>query len=144
LSAQQPPGSPNRPFRSDRPVGGGGGRFGGGGGAGGGGRFGDRGGDRGGFRRAYGGPGGPPGPAVDYKALVEFVARSIAEKPEQVEINSFERGHGTVAIKIKMADEDMGRLIGKAGRNIEALRTLVRVASLRERKRVFVDMANTR
>ena len=132
----QRPGNPNRPFRSDRPFGGGGGRYGGGGGS----RFGDRG-DRGGFRRAYG---GPQGPAVDYRALVEFVARSIAEKPEEVEINAFERGHGTVAIKIKMADEDMGRLIGKAGRNIEALRTLVRVASLRERKRVFVDMANTR
>ena len=135
MSAMQRPGNPDRPFRSDRPFGGGG-RYGGGGG----GRFGDRG-DRGGFRRAYG---GPQGPAVDYKALVEFVARAIAEKPDEVEINAFERGHGTVAIKIKMADEDMGRLIGKAGRNIEALRTLVRVASLRERKRVFVDMANTR
>jgi predicted RNA-binding protein YlqC (UPF0109 family) len=133
LSAMQRPS--DRPFRSDRPFGGGGGRYGGGGG-----RFGDRG-DRGGFRRAYG---GPQGPAIDYRALVEFVARSIAEKPAEVEINAFERGHGTVAIKIKMADEDMGRLIGKAGRNIEALRTLVRVASLRERKRVFVDMANTR
>jgi predicted RNA-binding protein YlqC (UPF0109 family) len=43
-----------------------------------------------------------------------------------------------------MADEDVGRLIGKAGRNIEALRTLVRVASLRERRRVFVDLATTR
>ena len=82
--------------------------------------------------------------AQQIQQLVEFVARTIAEKPGDVEINAFERGHGTVAIKIKMADEDMGRLIGKAGRNIEALRTLVRVASLRERKRVFVDMANTR
>ena len=136
MSAMQRPGNPDRPFRPDRPFGGGGGRYGGGGG----GRRGDRG-DRGGFRRAYG---GPQGPAIDYRALVEFVARSIAEKPNEVEINAFERGHGTVAIKIKMADEDMGRLIGKAGRNIEALRTLVRVASLRERKRVFVDMANTR
>jgi uncharacterized protein len=142
LSEPQRPGNQDRPFRSDRPFGGGGGRFGGGGRSGG--YGGDRGGDRGGFRRAYSGPGGPPGPAVDYKAMVEFIARSIAEKPDQVEINAFERGHGTVAIKIKMADEDMGRLIGKAGRNIEALRTLVRVASLRERKRVFVDMANQR
>ncbi len=99
------------------------------------------------FRRAFGGPGGPGGPGgtpVDYKALVEFVARQIAEKPDEVQVNAFERGHGTIAIKVKMADEDMGRLIGKAGRNIEALRTLVRVASLRERKRVFVDMATSR
>ena len=97
----------------------------------------------GGVRRGYGGP-PAGGPAVDYKALVEFVARSIAEKPEDVNVMAIERGHGTLALKIKMADEDMGRLIGKAGRNIEALRTLVRVASLRERKRVFVDMWSPR
>lgn len=110
-------------------------------------RGGFRGGDRGGrgdagFRRpSFAGPAGPP---VDYRALVEFVARSVADKPEEVDVKAFERGPGTVAIKIKMADEDTGRLIGKAGRNIEAIRTLVRVASLRERKRVFVDLATQR
>lgn len=104
---------------------------------GGGGYRGDRG-DRGGFRRGF--DRGERGPAVDYKALVEYVARSLAEQPERVDVIAIERGHGTLALKIKMADEDMGRLIGKAGRNIEALRTLVRVASLRERRRVFVDM----
>jgi len=81
---------------------------------------------------------------VDYKGLVEFVARAVADKPEEVEVHSVDRGRGTIAIKVKMADQDMGRLIGKAGRNIEALRTLVRVASLRERKRVFVDLATGR
>jgi uncharacterized protein len=101
-----------------------------------------RGGGRdGGFRRPFG---GPPGPAVDYRALVEYVARSVADRPDEVEVNAIDRGRGTIAIKVKMADEDMGRLIGKAGRNIEALRTLVRVASLRERKRVFVDLATGR
>lgn len=103
---------------------------------------------RGGFNR--GGSGGfrrdrpaSGGPGIDYKALVEFVARSLAEKPEEVSVEAFERGGGTVAIKVKLADEDIGRFIGKAGRNIEAIRTLVRVASLRDRKRVFVDLANT-
>jgi len=79
---------------------------------------------------------------VDYKALVEYVAKSLAEKPEDVLVESFERGGGTVALKVKLADADVGRFIGKAGRNIEAIRTLVRVASLRDRKRVFVDLAN--
>jgi predicted RNA-binding protein YlqC (UPF0109 family) len=79
---------------------------------------------------------------VDYRALVEYVARSLAEKPEEVQVESFERGGGTVAIKVKLADGDVGRFIGKAGRNIEAIRTLVRVASLRDHKRVFVDLAN--
>jgi predicted RNA-binding protein YlqC (UPF0109 family) len=93
-----------------------------------------------GFRRD--GPPGPSGPGVDYRALVEYVARSLAEKPDEVLVESYERGGGTVAIKVKLAEGDVGRFIGKAGRNIEAIRTLVRVASLRDRKRVFVDLAN--
>jgi predicted RNA-binding protein YlqC (UPF0109 family) len=114
-----------------------------GGGGGGGYRGGREGGGRdGGFRRPFGDR--PSGPAIDYRALVEYVAKSVADKPKEVEVNSIDRGRGTIAIKVKMADEDMGRLIGKAGRNIEALRTLVRVASLRERKRVFVDLATGR
>jgi predicted RNA-binding protein YlqC (UPF0109 family) len=85
----------------------------------------------------------PSGPGIDYRALVEFVARSLAEKPDEVTVEAFERGGATVAIKVKLADEDVGRFIGKAGRNIEAIRTLVRVASSRDRgKRVFVDLAN--
>ena len=133
MSAMQRRESPDRPpFRRSY-----GGPSGGGGYRGGGGRDRD-----GGFRRpSYG---GPPGPAVDYKALVEFVARAVADKPDEVEVNAIDRGRGTIAIKVKMADEDMGRLIGKSGRNIEALRMLVRVASLRERKRVFVDLATGR
>jgi uncharacterized protein len=79
---------------------------------------------------------------VDYRALVEYVAKSLAEKPDEVVVEAFERGGGTVAIKVKLADGDVGRFIGKAGRNIEAVRTLVRVASLRDRKRVFVDLAS--
>jgi predicted RNA-binding protein YlqC (UPF0109 family) len=79
---------------------------------------------------------------VDYRALVEYVARSLAEKPEEVLVEAFERGGGTVAIKVKLADGDVGRFIGKAGRNIEAIRTLIRVASSRDHKRVFVDLAN--
>ena len=41
----------------------------------------------------------------------------MAEKPEEVLVESFERGGGTVAIKVKLADADVGRFIGKAGRN---------------------------
>jgi uncharacterized protein len=107
-----------------------------GGPGGGGGRSFDR--ERGGFNR---GPSGPPGPPVDYKALVEFVAKSIAEKPDEVVVEAFERSRGTVSVTVKMAEEDIGKLIGKGGRNIEALRALVRAASLRERRRVFVDLA---
>ncbi len=73
---------------------------------------------------------------------MEYVAKSLAEKPDEVVVEAIERGGGTIAIKVKLADGDVGRFIGRAGRNIEAVRTLVRVASLRDRKRVFVDLAN--
>ena len=85
---------------------------------------------------------GSTGPSVDYRALVEYVAKSLADKPDDVTVEAFDRGAGTLAIKVKLADGDVGRFIGKAGRNIEAIRTLVRVASLRDHKRVFVDLAN--
>ncbi|MBJ7603506.1 MAG: KH domain-containing protein [Candidatus Dormibacteraeota bacterium] len=86
----------------------------------------------------------PGGSETDYKALVEFIAQSVADSPGEVEVRAVERGRGTTALKVKMADADLGRLIGKSGRNIEALRTLIRVASLRERKRVFVDLVTGR
>ncbi|HYZ00936.1 MAG TPA: KH domain-containing protein [Candidatus Binatia bacterium] len=113
-------------------------------------RGGDR--DRGGFRggdRDRGGFRGRPqygsgGSSIDYKGLVEFIAKAVAEKPDEVRVTAFDRGRGAVAIKVKMADSDVGRLIGKSGRNIEALRALVRVASLRERRKVFVDLATPR
>src|SRR5579859_3603694 len=97
--------------------------------------------ERGGFGRRPGGFGGPSGgPSIDYKGLVELVVRTMAEEPEAVVVESFERHRGAISLKIKMAERDMGKLIGKGGRNIEALRTLVRVASLRERRKVFVDL----
>jgi predicted RNA-binding protein YlqC (UPF0109 family) len=70
------------------------------------------------------------------------VAKALAEKPDEVIVEAIERGGGTIAIKVKLADGDVGRFIGKAGRNIEAVRTLIRVASLRDHKRVFVDLAS--
>ena len=102
----------------------------------------DGGGGRGGYSRGGYRREGPSGPSIDYRALIEYVAKSLAEKPDEVHVESFERGGGTVAIKVKLADSDVGRFIGKSGRNIEAIRTLVRVASLKDRKRVFVDLAN--
>lgn len=101
-----------------------------------------RGGGSGGFRPRR--PYVPAGAGIDYRSLVEFIAKSVAEKPEEVRVNSYDRGRGAVAVKIRMADSDVGRLIGKSGRNIEALRTLVRVASLREHRKVFVDLATPR
>lgn len=89
-------------------------------------------------------PAPSPAPAVDYRALVEYVVKAVAQHPEEAEVTEVDRGRGTLAIKIRMAETDLGRIIGRQGRNIEALRNLVRVASLKERRRVYVDLADQR
>ena len=89
--------------------------------------------------RRFEGPSGPP--QIDYRGLVEFVVRSVAEDQDAVSVETSDRPGGAIALKIKLAEQDAGRVIGKSGRNIEALRTLVRIASMRERRRVFVDLA---
>ncbi|HVB78180.1 MAG TPA: KH domain-containing protein [Candidatus Nitrosotalea sp.] len=81
---------------------------------------------------------------VDYKALVEYVLGVISDHPEQARVDVVDRGRGTLALKVSMAESDLGRFIGRGGRNIEALRTLVRVAALREHHRVYLDLADQR
>ncbi|MGH7881990.1 MAG: hypothetical protein ACREN8_03655, partial [Candidatus Dormibacteraceae bacterium] len=49
-------------------------------------------------RRPYGGP------ALDYQGLVEFVAKSVAEKPDEVKVTAMDRGRGALAVRIKVAD----------------------------------------
>ncbi len=60
------------------------------------------------------------------KELIEFIARSIVNQPDQVVVTEEQGQEGTV-LKLKVADEDKGRVIGKQGRIAEAMRTLIRV-----------------
>ena len=60
------------------------------------------------------------------KELIEFIARSIVNQPDQVVVTEEQGAEGTV-LKLKVADEDKGRVIGKQGRIAEAMRTLIRV-----------------
>lgn len=60
------------------------------------------------------------------KELIEFIARSIVNVPEQVVVTEEETEQG-ILLKLEVADEDKGRVIGKQGRIAEAMRTLIRV-----------------
>ncbi len=60
------------------------------------------------------------------KELIEFIAKSIVNQPDQVVVTEEQGEEGTV-LKLKVADEDKGRVIGKQGRIAEAMRTLIRV-----------------
>ena len=73
------------------------------------------------------------------KELVEYIAHALVEDPSKVEVKEVEEGD-QVRIELKVAKEDMGRIIGKGGRVANSIRVLLRVAAAREGKRVTLDV----
>lgn len=74
------------------------------------------------------------------KALVEFIARELVDHPEAVEVREVEDERG-LRLELRVAPEDMGKVIGRQGRIARALRTVVKAASLRAGRRVTVEIA---
>ncbi len=77
------------------------------------------------------------------KELIEFIAASLVDDPTQIEVTQARRGPATV-LRLKVAKEDMGRVIGKSGRVANAMRILLRVAAAREGKQVSLDVIEPR
>jgi predicted RNA-binding protein YlqC (UPF0109 family) len=73
------------------------------------------------------------------KELVEFIAKSIVDDPSQVHISEIE-GESSVILELRAGPEDMGRLIGRNGRTVNAMRTLVRVLAAKQGKRVNLEI----
>lgn len=73
------------------------------------------------------------------KELIEYIARSIVTMPEAVEVTE-ENVSESLILKLQVAPEDRGRVIGKQGKVAEAMRTLLRVAAIREGIRVRLEI----
>lgn len=73
------------------------------------------------------------------KDLVKFIAESLVDEPEQVDVREIERD-GTVVIELRVAPEDMGKVIGKQGRIAKAIRTVVKAAATKENQKVVVEI----
>ncbi len=73
------------------------------------------------------------------KELIEFIARSLVEHPEQVEVREYGNGDH-IRLELIVAKEDMGRVIGKSGKVANSIRTLLRVAAEREGKQAILDV----
>lgn len=69
------------------------------------------------------------------KELVEFIAKAVVTKPEAVVVTE-ERSDSGVLLKLQVDQEDMGRVIGKQGRVVQAMRTLLRVVAVKQGTRV--------
>ena len=73
------------------------------------------------------------------KQLLEYIVPNIVNHPEEVEINETSEG-GTITLTIKVNPEDTGRVIGKAGKVIKAIRQIARVIAIKQGVRVNIDV----
>ena len=73
------------------------------------------------------------------KELIEYIARSLVEEPEEVQVRQM-GGGSRVRIELSVAKDDMGRVIGKGGKVANSIRTLLRVAAEKEGKQATLDV----
>ena len=74
------------------------------------------------------------------EALLEYLVRSLVDVPDEVSIESFEEDDGTLVLELHVAEDDTGKVIGRGGRTVAAMRTVVKAASARDGRRVVVDV----
>jgi uncharacterized protein len=73
------------------------------------------------------------------KELVETLAKALVDKPDEVRINETE-GESVIILEINVADDDVGKIIGKEGRIANAIRTVVKAAAAKQKKKVTVEI----
>ena len=73
------------------------------------------------------------------KELVEVIAKTLVDDPESVVVNEREEKKTTV-LEVRVAESDMGKVIGKQGRIAKAIRSVVKAAAAKEDKKVIVDI----
>lgn len=71
--------------------------------------------------------------------LVEIIAKSLVDHPEEVSVTESQTDH-SIMVELKVASDDMGKVIGKQGRIAMAIRTVVKAAAVKENKKVIVEI----
>ncbi|UNC92744.1 KH domain-containing protein [Candidatus Contubernalis alkaliaceticus] len=73
------------------------------------------------------------------KELLEFIAKSLVDNPDEVTVHQVE-GERSLILELKVAEDDMGKVIGKQGRIAKAIRTVINAAAVKDEKRVIVEI----
>ncbi len=73
------------------------------------------------------------------KDLVEFMAKSLVDSPDDVEVNAIV-GEQTTVVELKVAKDDLGKVIGKQGRTARSMRTILNAASTKLQKRSVLEI----
>ena len=76
------------------------------------------------------------------KELLEYLAQGLVDKPDAVRVKEQQEDDGTVVLELAVDDDDYGNVIGRGGRTASALRTVVKAAAVKEKRRVFVDIVD--
>lgn len=73
------------------------------------------------------------------RELVEKIAKALVDKPEEVVVNELEGEH-SVVLELKVAQEDMGKVIGRSGTHAEAIRTIIRAIGGKKGRRYLLEI----
>ena len=73
------------------------------------------------------------------KALVEYIARSLVDDADRVDVNEIEGEKATI-LELRVAEDDLGKIIGRHGRTAKAMRTVINAAATKEQKRAFLEI----
>ena len=76
---------------------------------------------------------------MEMKDLIEYIAKALVDKPEEVIVTEIE-GEQTSVIELKVAKEDLGKVIGKQGRTARAMRTILSASSTKLKKRSVLEI----
>jgi predicted RNA-binding protein YlqC (UPF0109 family) len=76
---------------------------------------------------------------ASFKELVEYIVTSLVDNPDQVSVSESDQ-RDTIVLEISVASSDMGRVIGKGGRVVNSIRTLVQVLAAKQGKRVSLEV----
>ena len=74
--------------------------------------------------------------------LLAYLARTLVDAPEEVSVESFEEADGTIVLELYVAEDDAGKVIGRGGRTVAALRSVMKAAAVRQERRVLVDVVD--
>lgn len=73
-------------------------------------------------------------------ALLELLARSLVDHPDEVEVTEVPESDGELVLELEVAEDDLGRVIGRGGRVANALRSVVRASATQSEQRILVDI----
>ncbi len=76
------------------------------------------------------------------KGFLEYLARGLVDHPEEVRVEELNERDGTTVLELSVDPDDYGSVIGRGGRTVAALRTVLKAAATKDRRRVFVDIVD--